>query len=377
MKTNERNFGLDLIRVIAISLVLFSHMALLITPNQHESGLFFIKFFGALGVDIFFVLSGFLIGGILLKHINSKGFNKRTILYFWIRRWFRTLPNYFLILVVNIIISYLFLEQDFPYWKYLFFIQNFSSAQPDFFTESWSLSIEEFAYILVPFILLLIGLTIKRITEKTFLIVTFAAIILLFFVKLNYHLGDIEIGETWSGSFRKVVMYRLDSIYYGFVAAYLHGKYLERIDKFKLTLLGISAVLFVVVHGIMYTSGSDPDEHLLFFNTFYLPLLSVTILLLFPFMMHLKASKTVSKIVTHISKTSYALYLVNYSIVLLTMERIFKVDTEILLHFKVLIAFLFLLISYLLAVILYRFYEKPMMDLRDHRKIRRLLSIKS
>ena len=57
------------------------------------------------GVDLFFVLSGYLIVGILLKYAAMRDvpFRKRA-LDFWQRRWLRTLPNYYLFLFINIVL---------------------------------------------------------------------------------------------------------------------------------------------------------------------------------------------------------------------------------------------------------------------------------
>ena len=54
------------------------------------------------GVSIFFVLSGFLIGGILIKVLETEPATFKTLFNFWIRRWFRTLPNYLFILLILI-----------------------------------------------------------------------------------------------------------------------------------------------------------------------------------------------------------------------------------------------------------------------------------
>ncbi|MBT8377560.1 MAG: acyltransferase family protein, partial [Bacteroidia bacterium] len=100
---SQRIFGLDVVRAIAILLVLISHSTILIFPESNSNAVFAIQFFGTIGVDIFFVLSGYLIGRILLKQLQTQDFSFKNVLYFWIRRWFRTLPNYYLILIVNII----------------------------------------------------------------------------------------------------------------------------------------------------------------------------------------------------------------------------------------------------------------------------------
>lgn len=68
---SKRIFGLDFIRALAISLVVISHASLLIFPKSEHEVLIFIKTLGAVGVDLFFVLSGFLIGGIILKLIEE------------------------------------------------------------------------------------------------------------------------------------------------------------------------------------------------------------------------------------------------------------------------------------------------------------------
>ena len=80
MEKSNRIFGLDVIRSISIFLVLLSHT-------------FAIQIFefGILGVEIFFVLSGFLIGQILIRNFDS-GISLSKITDFWKRRWFRTLP---------------------------------------------------------------------------------------------------------------------------------------------------------------------------------------------------------------------------------------------------------------------------------------------
>lgn len=104
----HRVFGLDVVRAVAILLILCSHSTILLFPNSEATGLRFIQFFGTIGVDIFFVLSGFLIGTILIKHIESNQTQSKHFVQFWVRRWLRTLPNYYLILLVNIGLAFLY-----------------------------------------------------------------------------------------------------------------------------------------------------------------------------------------------------------------------------------------------------------------------------
>ena len=103
----KRYPGLDLARSIAIALVVFSH-SLWISTHYPPVISWLMQFSGTIGVEIFFVISGFLIGRILYKLIHKEDYSLATILSFLKRRWFRTLPNYYLILIVNIIIWWFF-----------------------------------------------------------------------------------------------------------------------------------------------------------------------------------------------------------------------------------------------------------------------------
>ena len=91
----ERVFGLDVMRASAILLVLLGHATVWFAS--------FVPVFnigclgGYFGVELFFVLSGFLIGSILLRWLIDPG-STTTLFDFWRRRWLRTLPNYVLFL---------------------------------------------------------------------------------------------------------------------------------------------------------------------------------------------------------------------------------------------------------------------------------------
>lgn len=201
----DRIFGLDLFRAIAIILVVLTHGGFLL-KDTFLNNFQYIKIID--GVDLFFVLSGFLIGTILLKEINSKDkFGIRELTQFWKRRWFRTLPNYYLILLINYFIVYFeIIHEDINQfnWKFLFFLQNFTSPFYDFFWESWSLAIEEWFYISSP-ILLIVFLKFLN-PKNSFILVTILMILFPFlyrFYSLNDSIDDFWYGET----FRKVVLF--------------------------------------------------------------------------------------------------------------------------------------------------------------------------
>lgn len=211
---STRIYGLDLTRAIAILLVLISHTSYIFKESSNP----ILDLFGFQGVEIFFVLSGFLIGNILLKIINSASFSFSDITYFWVRRWFRTLPLYFLILLVNIGIAYFVgYEITDNLWVYFVFLQNFSSEHILFFPESWSLSVEEYAYIFAP-ITLFIGSVFFKNKQKLFLLITILLIFVFTFSKVFYHIKYMNHPSSldfWNLNLKAVVIYRLDAIYYG------------------------------------------------------------------------------------------------------------------------------------------------------------------
>lgn len=144
-------FGLDILRAIAILFVLFGH------SFQHSVLPLWIKHFGAfgsIGVEIFFILSGFLIGGIILKLLDKDKFHSYfDITDFWKRRWMRTLPMYIITLLAFLRFDYHGSHSLTYHPEYWLFLQNFAWPIPDdFFTLSWSLTIEEHFYLWFPIV---------------------------------------------------------------------------------------------------------------------------------------------------------------------------------------------------------------------------------
>ncbi len=151
MKIN-RCHGLDTLRAAAIILVFMFHCL-------GSSDSLVLKAMGAhvgwVGVDLFFVLSGYLIANqIFSSLINQELFSLKT---FYFRRFIRTLPNYLFILGLYFTVPF-FSEQPLttPLWKFLTFTQNFGLSFSAF-SHAWSLCIEEQFYFFLPIIILFIA----------------------------------------------------------------------------------------------------------------------------------------------------------------------------------------------------------------------------
>jgi peptidoglycan/LPS O-acetylase OafA/YrhL len=152
---SARLAGLDTLRALAIALVLMSHYQGFVS---HAPTFGIMGKIGWAGVDLFFVLSGYLIGNQLLApaargdHLNLKTF--------FARRLLRTLPNYYAVLAVYLLLpdSPIAGKSMAPVWQFLTFTQNFGLNYGETFTHSWSLCIEEQFYLVFPLaVLVLVG----------------------------------------------------------------------------------------------------------------------------------------------------------------------------------------------------------------------------
>ena len=370
--SGKRVFGLDLMRAIAILLVVFSNLSW-ITPKAQGLIPDMMGIAGVLGVELFFVLSGFLIGRIIYKLYISDDFSFKTVSYFWVRRWFRTLPNYYLALIINAGLA-LFIGFDLPdkLWAYFVFIQNFATEMPSFFVESWSLSIEEFAYIIGPLLLyftLFIKTKISR--SKQFLCITVLILFVFALTKWLYAINDdVKTMTYWNSNLKAVVIYRLDAIYYGVLAAYVSLVKPKLWKTSKYISFVMSMLILCVLNVAVPMQFIFIETHPVFWNLWYLPLNSIAILLALPMLSQLHiAPKIISKPVTFISLISYAIYVLHYSIILQFMK--FKWPTENLPKFDIFIYTLsYLSLTIIAAYFVYRLFEKPMTDLRDRPKIR-------
>lgn len=215
-KIQSRNSWLDLCRAVAISLVLISHGRHYLTPSVEQAEFFRIG--GFWGVELFFVLSGFLIGSIMIRSISNADSPHGWIPSFWARRWLRTVPNYFLFLGVNVALFYLAgRTSELPdLGRYIFFVQALAWPHPDFFGEAWSLAVEEVFYFAVP-ILVAAALFFRLRGANAVLVVAGLVFALSFLARL---LSVYYADPTWDEGVRKVTLFRLDAIMVGVIVAY-------------------------------------------------------------------------------------------------------------------------------------------------------------
>ena len=244
MKLNYRP-DIDGLRAISVFAVIFYHANFFVLDHELFQG-------GFIGVDIFFVISGFLITSLILNEIYNNNFS---ITDFYIRRIRRIIPVLFFVILSCIPIAYIFLLPsslvDFfqSVLSTLIFSSNFyfhhtgliyggpdSSLKP--LLHTWSLSVEEQFYVIFPLILILFRKFLKNYIFHFFIIFFFIGfistqIISIKFPLYNFYFINVRIWELLAGS----------------IVAYLNINFIKYENKVTnyLPLLGLILILFSIL----------------------------------------------------------------------------------------------------------------------------------
>jgi len=347
----SRVFGLDLTRAVAISLVLFTHASFFLAPLKPNFDPLFMV--GYLGVDLFFALSGFLIGGIL---IDSAGRGTGWVGRFWARRWLRTLPNYYLFLLINAAL-YLWIEGQLPHaLSYVIFVQNLAWPHPLFFPEAWSLALEEVFYLLAPLSMLLF-LPFLRQRWQTVAVLCMALALALVYRTLYV----LDANPPWHEGVRKISLIRLDAIGYGVLAVYLCKAY--RLGLQPRRWLAAAGALGLVVAWLVYLATAIDTS--LVARTLLFAIVSASFAALLPLAAVWREPAWPPRVIASVRRLalwSYALYLTHLPI----MRVIYKLDLAPSSLFGCLVTgVVFAALSIAAAALVYRGFERPILAMRD------------
>ena len=304
--------ALDGIRGVAVMLVFISHLHAIISPDP-----FFIEVTpwsfvnrtfkgGFLGVDIFFVLSGFLITSILLKERSSN--QSGMVSRFYKRRALRLLPALYALLIVDFFVSR---WENFPRdiqwrttWHALLYLNNWNivwnfGATQDDLGHLWSLGIEEQFYIVWPIVMI----TIAALKIPPKIAISLTAIFAVF---VTWHRLDLwNNGVSWLFLYVRTDA-RVDSLLIGATFAYVYRHY--RVPPKILNLLATSSFIGFIY--IKYRFGSLPLHPFLFQGGFtVIAVLAGTIILAAAEGAWFANRVLISRPLTVIGKISYGLYL--------------------------------------------------------------------
>jgi peptidoglycan/LPS O-acetylase OafA/YrhL len=357
----ERILPLDGLRGIAVILVLGFHFL----NNQYqqvdisslnilERSLMFSTYFGWCGVDLFFVLSGFLIATILMKNRDSPKY----FITFYVRRFIRIIPIYYLLLLIFWVCkfspwynaeAYIF-EKEIPIGYYFLFLQNFMMSAAGHFgaealTPTWSLAIEEQFYIIIPFVIYFL--------KPKYVI---------YFIIFCLILGPISryFSVNWYQKYTLLTS-RMDSPSMGVLIAWLlQKKNSEEYIIAHISHIKVIAIFLLTASALIYVF-SDPGilNHTLIGLNFAL----IVIIVLNTAKGFLYNVLT-NKFLIHIGGISYFLYLYHQLLNGLLHLIILKHQAPILdNNAAILISLTALIVTWLLAMLSFRYFESPLIKL--------------
>ncbi|WP_375773839.1 acyltransferase [Archangium gephyra] len=212
--------GLDTLRVLAIVLVLGFHYPREGAPEWFTEAVSF----GWAGVDLFFVLSGFLIGRQLLAPL-ARGERLR-LGTFCLRRLLRVLPAYWVVLAVYAFVPGAREQVALaPLWSFLTFTQNFG-LEGGAFSHAWSLCIEEHFYVALPLLVLALS---GRVRWRGVLVLVLGIVLLGIAVRMSLWWAHLEVpspGVPLGRIYRRWIYYptwgRMDGLLAGVVLALVY-----------------------------------------------------------------------------------------------------------------------------------------------------------
>ena len=338
----ERYSSIDLLRFIAASSVAFTHLIIL---NSNSS--LNLEIISSISVEVFFIISGFVLAPQIIALAKNNNFYNYKI--FLIRRWYRTIPIYILSLILTSIILDKIFSLDFV--KYLLFIQNFIflTVKSDYFSISWSLSVEEWFYIIFP-LFLIIGFKINSFYKSiNILSLSWFFIFLILLIRIFY----VNDGD-WGTNIRRIVIFRLDAIVFGFILYF----YKDRIN-FNLINFFILIIFFLIfskfLFEIMKLNALQRINFYQFIFHYCVAIWGSLVVILFYLIEKMINNININKVNIFLGKISYSIYLFHLLTIYLVSSLNFSLTPTIL---------IFILLQITISVIIYYFFEEPILKSR-------------
>ena len=325
-KFNEHFYSLDFFRGFCGYGVAITHFCAFVFND------FYMEYLSFLFVELFFVLSGFVLYPQLIKVLND---NKKLFI-FYKRRWLRTLPLYFVSLVLVSILTNQLFSNDF--YKYFLLIQKTipQFIVNDYYPVAWSLSVEEIFYLCFPIFLIFLN-------KSNFMKVSIYTFILISIAKF-FFAGSIESNFYRTGSFL-----RLDAILLGFILAHYKTFFLDL--KKIILFLNISILVFYFLNYDLFINNKN-SAFIKF--SFILIMQSISVLMLLSFINFEKYFKAnmFRKFCILISQQTYSIYLTHIIFIYILKKIDFTFSFSLSLY-----VFLLFISSFLV----YNFFEKPIL----------------
>ena len=341
---------IDGLRAIAVLAVIFYHAQITFFGHNFFNG-------GFIGVDIFFVISGYLITSLILKELETTG--KFSFIYFYERRARRLLPVLFLVMLASLPVAWMYLLPDafidfsksvlssLVFSSNIYFLYDglqyaTESALLKPFLHTWSLSVEEQFYITFPFLLFLIFKFFKK--YIIFILATGILLSLLFadfnsraHPSLNFYVLPTRAWELLAGA----ILANLELKY---------GRISNKIFRQFFSILGIFLILYSIV--TFHDGMPHPSLHTLS------PIIGVMLVIWFSNKDEIITKILSSKIFVGTGLISYSLYLWHYPVMAFDRIKDFSPSESDKLQW--------IILTFILSLVSYFLVEKPF---RNKKKI--------
>lgn len=326
--SSDKLHGLDHLRALAIALVLLYHYR----AFKHPEWIDIVGQFGWTGVDLFFVLSGFLISGQLFREIEKKG--RISLKTFFTKRFFRIIPPYVFTLFLYFCIPF-FREREAlsSFWKFITLTQNYGLdvINRGTFSHAWSLCIEEQFYFFLPLLLL--------ITQKTRLfrhMVLLCMLLIVFSLTARviawkeYVIPVIDSPDFWKNWYMNIYYpthTRLDGLAVGVLVGFLmnHSTKTKRMVHHNGNLL---FVLGVVLLSLSFWFCRDQVSEMASIFGFTFVVLSYGIIVMAAVSETSFLFRTKSYITSQLAGLSYAVYLSHKGIIHMVQFLLEKLNIQ-------------------------------------------------
>ena len=320
---------LDGLRAVSILGVMIAHISNIFQTKRLAGAAYhFLTYlgpYGHLGVDVFFVISGFLITGILIENFDQPIRIQR----FFIRRFFKIIPQYFVMCLAGILLFFWALTdpallKDKVVGHPSEFISNFFFLQGyvgTIFTLShtWTIAIEEHFYIVYPFLIQGLFLRIKNpLQRRRWLIFILSSLILLIITSRHIHYHD----NTFLGVFvlpnvTQTTFYRRDALLFGCILKLLEPYYLKIKGPARVVLSYILLALSISIF-VYFNFKKGAGDLIICWDKYFLAYISAGCLLVSA---QLEGIRLFSWILNHpflgwIGKNSYGIYLWHFILII-------------------------------------------------------------
>jgi peptidoglycan/LPS O-acetylase OafA/YrhL len=345
-----RSFGIDVVRTLGILIVMLRHYQFLPGFN-----------YGVYAIEFLFVVSGYLIGQILLSNLYStENVSFFSVKRFMIRRWFRILPLYYLAILIKFIF---FPAVGINILYYIFFLQNHFYGI-DFFPETWSLVIDEWFYLGTPLILYFFMRFVSA--KKNYILIYLTLIVVL--INLLRAFWIYKTNVPFAGLGGNIVLHQ-DTLLMGVILAFIKYQLPNVFNLLNSKLIFAFAWVLIIIHTIILKEIRYPIDRIdsyYFLKVTEFTLFAILIASTLPYIENsVKAFKQsvlmpLNKIVTIGSKLSYALYLFHSMSHMLAAYILSSITDNF-----IVIGLLGFFISIISSHLLYQYVEKKFLIIRD------------